>query len=542
MRKGAWRAAAIATFVLLAAIPAACDPCAGIAYCHVYPEASYGAQAIEHQSGKAVAGVSVMFARESGLEMLVDTLRAVSAADGFFVLRGQAYGTGDAIGTLTVTPPAPWPPYAVPNFHITAKTVWGGGHFAGRLLVNPYVMFLGEVFDRRTASRVPGASLTVQSVAGPFTEPILFQGVTDELGRFLILPKFAGFGQLDFQITLNVPNDPETYNIPYRVTPNILDRPPYALLVQFPRVLRYIVETSRRGTGQFVPGVTWEFARTGGIAVTPTNLTGVPSENGRFAIMPRPTTDGALIGALTIRAPGFPPETVTLSLPTSYTDSVFFLGIKGYGAQAYMLAQLIDRATGLPPTQKMDGRVLRVSGLSLVYPPGTNPAADSGLRRVTKSGQLPYVVATQDSGEVFFNLELRPPGFRREVYNGVRVRAKYSEVADTVGPFRIGAGFPWYGELRDLDTNAPISGAQVTYLRVAGGAITPSSVSVVSGVDGRFRLAPIPAGETTTTGTLSLQFNSTQYRDSTETSVQLQPTYDDSLRLLKVYRFKKQGP
>jgi hypothetical protein len=531
------------TLALAPLLVMACDPCAGTPICRAYPEVSYGGQFIEHRSGRVVPGVAVTFARTQGPHMLEDTLHAVADGDGFFLMRGKAYQTGTVVGSLTVTPPPPWVPYVVPSLRLETSEVRGEGTFAGRLLVNPYVMFLGEVYDRRLSARVPGAHVTVESVAGPFVTPVLADFVTDGLGRFIIVPEFTAFGNLDFQITLDAPGDPETYHIPFRVVPDFVDRAPYPILVKFPRVLRYSVETSRRGTGEFFPGVQMRFVRTGGIRVTPDTLTGAPVR-GRFALMPTPLEDGTLTGDLTIQAPGFPTEVITnLQLLTSFSDSVYFVGILGYGSQVFLAAQLVNRATGLPPAAgSLTGRVTRTGGLPLVFAAGANVLADSGLRTVNDDGQLPYIAGTADTGAVTFDIEVRVPGFRRERYAGLQARARYDTVPNVLGPFKIGGWFPWYGEIRDVDTGAPIGGAQVTFTRSSGGVTTPATFTTVSGADGRFRVNPIPASESETAGTFAVHFVGGQYRDSTVAGVKLTPTYDDSLRLWSTYRFKRQGP
>jgi len=539
------KAVAVVAAALLAAGVASCDPCAGTPWCHVYPEVSYGGQFIERTTGREVAGVRVTFVRVSGVDMPIETLTVVSDAGGFFQLRGPTHAVGSVVGRLEVVPPPPHSPYVVPTLRLTASDVRGEGVQAGRLVVDPYSFYLGEIYDRRVKRPVGGVTVTMRLLDGPVAAPDSAQFITDAQGRFLFEPTLSGYGVFRYDVSLAVPGDTATYRFPLRITPEYMDHVPVPRLIPIPRVIRYQLEVSRRGTGEFLPGVQLRFVRTGGIRVQPETLTATLAAGaGRFTLYPTPLEDGELVGDLTITPPApFAVEVVRdLRLRVDYSDSVYFLDVYGYGPQVYLHAKLLNRADDLPVKRGTVGIVKRVSGLTFLYPSWANPAADSGIRNVDSLGNLPYVAATPDTGSVTFDFWVRWPGagFTADTVRAVTVPARNSSAPTARGPFRVGPWYPWYGEVRDVDTDAPIAGATVKFQRTSGADMQPATVTMTTGADGRFRVTAMPRSAGSAIGTLTFTFAGGTYRDSTYAGAQLTATQDDTLRLLRVFRFRRQ--
>ena len=196
MRHSAPSLAAIAAIVVASLI--ACDPCAGTPSCKQPPEVSYGGQFINHVTGSAVGGVAVMFVRETGPTLANgDTMRAVARSDGFFQLRSSAFNGGVVEGKLIVTPPPPYQSYTVSGLRLPTSEVRGNGTFGGRLVVDPYLMLVGEVHDRRTGAIIPDVAVSLRRVGGVSASPDSMSFVSDANGRFFAEPTVDQVGQLD---------------------------------------------------------------------------------------------------------------------------------------------------------------------------------------------------------------------------------------------------------------------------------------------------------------------------------------------------------
>lgn len=153
----------------LASIPlavSACTECAGTPSCTTEPVVSYTGEFISHKTGKAVRGVQLEWTRTSGIELDDDVIRASSDGRGFFKLESGSVYEGEALGTLRVTPPSPFPPYTVSNVSLATSTRRGDGGYLGRLVVDPFLIIVGEVQDETTGNRVLAGSVRLTRISG----------------------------------------------------------------------------------------------------------------------------------------------------------------------------------------------------------------------------------------------------------------------------------------------------------------------------------------------------------------------------------------
>jgi len=426
---------------------AACDPCAGTASCHMTPEVSYTGQFIERQSGKSVGGVRVAFVRSGGSSLIADTIKAISDQDGFFVLRAGAPQDGVVQGVLVVTPPAPYFSYTVPGVRLSTHRIRGDGGFLGRLVVNPYLQLIAELHDRKTSAAVGGATVTIRQFGPAVVEPATSQTSSAENGRFSWDPRVVAFGDLEVEFEVSASGYPRSYRFRETISMQYLYGPPRFLVLAVGSGWAYVGEVMRRGLRQYLPGVTVEFVRTGGINAQPDRFTATADENGRFSVPIEPIGDGTLIGDLIISPPGgLPVETVKdVEITTFDGGKVKLLGPFGYGPATILRPVFVYRATGLPIKEGTHARFTRVGGLP-IFPAPWGVVPDDGIRIVDSAGVAGYDAATLDTGTVLYDIEVRlnqPHSW--DTLRAVPVRARFSDAAfaDT---FRVGSSLPYIGD------------------------------------------------------------------------------------------------
>ena len=507
----------------------ACDPCAGMPSCHTQPALSATGQFIEFPSGRRVPGVSIAFARSGGAELAVDTIRAVSDGDGFFVLRAPALETGVVSGSLVIKPPPPHDAYVVPGVTLETHTKRGDGSFLGRLMVNPYLQFIGELHDISTFAAVSNATVTIRQFGPGIVDPPTAQFQSADNGRFMWEPTVVEFGPMEVEYEISAPGRPRTYFVRDTVPLQYRDEPLFVHLI-FVGPGQYVGEVIRRGTKQYLSGVSVEFVRTGGIQASPDRFTAVPGENGRFAVPLELHGPGTLVGDLTIRPPApIPTEVVRGVEIDAFDGGVRVFGPFGYGAAIIPRPVLVYRATGKPIRTGTHSRWIHVGGLPITPAPwGVIP--DDGVRIGDSTGTVAYDAATNDTGTVLFDIEVRlnaPHAW--ETLRNVAFPSRFSDipVRDTM---RVGLWHPWTGMLRDAATNEPVSGATVTFRRSVGARTRPDTFTVVSDAAGSFAIRPEPLDSGFVDATLFVRAGG-GYRDTT-VSIRVRATQDDTLRML----------
>lgn len=514
----------------------ACDPCAGTPSCHTTPEISYSGQFIHYPDGSGIGGVEMIFVRDSGAELASDTIRTRSDASGFFTLRGSALEEGTVYGSITVTPPEPWPSYTVGRVALSTHVARGDGGTLGRWMVNPYLVYIGELHDVSTSAPLAGARIRLTEVGTPrTTQPALtFESAVN--GRFMWTPPITNYGPIEVQLDVTPKGSTRTYHLFTTIQPQYRDEPP----VLQPLLVgpgKYVGSVYRRGTKEFLPGVTVDFARTGGIHGDPDSFSAEVDEFGQFPVpidFPRP---GTMVGTLTVHVPGMPDERITgLRIDAFDGGGVRLFGPFGYGPAIIPRPVFLYRATGEPIKEGTWVQFVRTGGLAI------HPAAwaqpDSGIRIVDGNGSVAYDAATDDSGTVIMDLRVLlnyPHAW--DTVHAVAFPARYSDVP-VVDTFRVGSWYPWQGEVHAGDTDLPLSGVVVQFRRTGGASVHPETFITQSRVDGTFPLslmAPLDTGWVD--GSLTVQGGGV-YRDTTF-AVRLTPAQDDGIRSIGIIRLTR---
>lgn len=208
----------------------ACDPCQNLTGCGgAAAQLSQTVQVIEHVTGRPVGGVRVTFVRTGGAPLDRDTLSGTTGGDGMLTLRTGARELGPVTLAVLVAPPARWPAYRIDGVQAETSTGRGEGGILGRWVVDPYVEYVGELFDSRTGAPLAGARISFTRRAGPLMTPATVSDVVDARGgRFFWGPQVVGYGDILGDVRVEHPALPGGVVTirDQRLRPNYIDRPP----------------------------------------------------------------------------------------------------------------------------------------------------------------------------------------------------------------------------------------------------------------------------------------------------------------------------
>jgi hypothetical protein len=308
---------------------------------------------------------------------------AVTNERGDFHFSVEGSEPGEVVGSLTIQPEER-PAYTVEDLAFPVTSRRGDGTvLAESYVVDPYIDFLGELFDAETGKPVShGSEVTFYRTGGVPIAPDPLEGRTDLDGRFYLEGVPSGPGEVLGRMTVAgvVSGEYGVRTIPeVRLQIRYLERP---LDVQgvwhLGTSMNYVGELRHRGSGDPVVGATVEFRRTGGIAVTPEALEAVTDANGRFPMILTPERNGTLVGDLVIRPrePYAPVTFTDVSIPTSDTVDLKLLRVWTIGSSLGYIGELVWADTGAP-IAGVTVRLRRTGGIAVdreVYETVTNDA------------------------------------------------------------------------------------------------------------------------------------------------------------------------
>jgi len=521
--------------LLASAVLAACDPCAGTPSCRSGAHVSYTVHVVERATGRSVAGTVVTFVRTSGVELVTDTVRSVSDASGFLQLAADAHSDGDVVGNLHVTPVGR-PSYDVSGITLHTTTVSGDGGDLGRIVIDPYILFMAEVQNRlvNSSAGIPNATVTFTRTGGLQIDPPTIHVITDSYGRFLLAPAVSQGGTLEGVLTIDAPGFPRSYQIPTRIDTRYQDVAIRDVtVVKLGAALLWAGEVYRRGTNQHVSGIRVDFQRSSGIAVDPTQFTTATNEFGLFAIQPTPLGEGALVGTVTVHPPA-PWATITAPNVRVYTvadDIVRLAGRWGYGAQAYGAIELRYRTTGLPVD----------SGAAVIFrrTAGVRTQPDSQTNYVNQFGFFGVQLPGDTLGDVVGDFEVRlGEPYGTDIIRGLHLPSLEDDIQHVYGTYLVGRWFPQIAQLIDSETLKPIPGARVSFTRVTGVQIAPDPYVVTPNPDGYFGIRPQPLSDGDVVGTLTFLLPP-PYTTVTVQGIHLSSSMDDTLRFIGAFSFAR---
>jgi hypothetical protein len=520
-----WSALALASIAV-----AACDPCAGTSACRTSDRVSYIGHTVERTTGKSVNGTEVMFVRTSGIELANDTIRAVSAGDGFFALGADARSAGLVTGTLHVSPPGRMA-YDIPGIKMQTSRTAGDGGDLGRIVVDPYVMFIGQLRNRRTGADTAAlAMVSFQRTGGIPIEPDRIETQADEHGRFFLAPVAKEPGTVTGLLLVRADGNLQVDTIPLSIETRFIDEAVHDVaVVNMGHALLWVGELYRRGTNEHQAGIQVDFKRTGGINADPAQFTTYTNDIGYFPIQPRPLGDGELVGSITVHPPVGSPFTVpNIRIGTTPGDTVRFLGRFGYGPHAYGLLELRYRTTQSAVAPGTVVTFRRISGVETSSPTYTDVVREHGFSSVD--------LGTNVVGTVLADVEVKlgePWG--TDTLRNVPIRSTESDTLPFVGTYIAGRWFPVIAQVLDSATHKPIAGATVTFTRIDGIDIKPNPYTVTPDAEGLFPLRPQPLTDGEVVGNLTFNLPAPYPSTVTIPGIHIHSSMSDALTFLGLW-------
>ena len=510
----------------------ACEPCAGILGCTSNPRISFGGQLIVRETGAPVRGVALDFVRTGGVSLASDSIRTTTDAYGHFQLAVEASDVGEVVGDFVVRASAPWSPYRARDLRFRTSEVRGEGQLLGRLVVDPYIEFIGVLFDRRDGRLLAGARLTILRTGGvAVSAPDSVEVTVDSDGRFLYDTRAAEPGGMIADLVVTAPSLPRAYRLPgVRFEATYLDRvPQVAAAWRIGAGLPYVGVLFRRGSLIVSAGIEVEFQRTGGIAADPDTFVVSTNANGAFSLVTTPLADGVLVGDLIIRPP--PPavaETIqAIRMQTVDTEPLILFGVWGYGYGIFYGSQLWLRGTE-GPAAGLEVEFRRTGGIAIT--PGNI------VVRTDSAGRFPLGAGADGAGEVVGDLTVRLPApLPPTVIPGVRIATFASNEMRFLGYWGVGPSLRYLGLLLRADAGVPIADAVVEFQRTSGIAVSPSVLTSRSIASGLFSLTMNPLDTGEVVGNLTIR-PPAPFRDTTFTGVRLQTFDSDAQRLGGIWR------
>jgi hypothetical protein len=513
----------VASIALLAS---ACDPCSGIASCHVAPTVTATGQVIDYPTGRAISGATISFNPAAGAA-LGGAISGTTDGLGQFQLSGVATADGTITGDLTVRAPTFAGGYTVHGVQLSTSRTHGEGLDLGRVLAQPYFAFLGQVSSRFIGAGIVG-SVHIQRVSGASLTNNDITVATDTLGRFYLEYPASSADPLIANVTISAPGFPIAAATFLSTALPVIwrDQVPFVNRVfALGPSLAYAVQAFHRGLDRGVPGVTFTWTRVSGIATTPTSLAGISNEIGLFSLETEPATEGTVTGdiVMTPPPPSAPQTFRGVTLQTFDNDSLRLLATYRFGPAALYAGELFNRATGALQ-----------SGVAVDFVPTGGVAAQTRTDTSNSVGRFLIAPYTDQAGIITGELHvhyLPPRAF--EIIPGLQLQTFEDDSLRYLQRWGVGPSLLYVGELRRNDNDAPIVGAQVTFQRTGGIAVTPNPLNSTSIAGGRFSLALVPSTDGVVAGNLTV--HAPPLRDTT--IVITLPTFlSDEVRLLAVWR------
>jgi hypothetical protein len=282
---------------------------------------------VDETEGWGVANAQISLALRDGSLVATQT-----DGDGLFDGTIRVDSAGHFSYDLSVVPPAD-SPFVIRNMTCEVTTHIGDGCPLGRIVSRPYFSeFIRIAYRDAEGAVVPNAVVTFHRKSGGriYGKAVFNDSIRDstEVGGYVVLFPSVYTTEVvplvgDLTVKLPPPFD-STITKDFAVRPRFgffEPVPPYE--VQVGPALRSTIFLYRGSTSSPASGVTVTFARSGGIAIGTTGLTGTTDSAGKVVLRPRPLARGEVIGNLLVQPP--PPGqsfTVTgLTLSTHDDDS-----------------------------------------------------------------------------------------------------------------------------------------------------------------------------------------------------------------------------
>ncbi len=297
-------ASAAALALLLVLGLAACEPCAGLSSCGGDPSVSYrGALDVRHPDIPK-AGLRVVFRPSGGVPVEGDSVVALTDTAGVFTLRADARGEGTLRGDLSVVLPGEFGTLLLGQVELATSDLRGDVRFLSTWKVDPYLAYIGAVFDRRTDRGVPGVTVEFRRTGGIRIRPEQFTTVTNTAGLFGFSPVPLGRGKVKGELTIRAPGlraRTDTIEVSTFDTDEARLKPPALGRYGVGPIINYIGRLLWVDSDEGARDVRIVFRRTGGVQTEQDSLVTTSNADGYFGITLAPLDYGEVVGDLVVR-------------------------------------------------------------------------------------------------------------------------------------------------------------------------------------------------------------------------------------------------
>jgi hypothetical protein len=259
------RVSGLVSAAALASLTLSCGECIGTPSCRTRPEISYDGQVVDHATGRAVAGTTIVFARDSGILLDADSIKAVANRSGYFALRMGSHNHGTVHGHIRIAAPPPFQPYTISGISLTTSQTRGDGAFLGRLVAKPYFRLIGFVRDRKTQVPLSGVTVKWARTSGGRVAQDTMTFVSDYGGIFAWHPEVVEPGTINATFELTVPGHARRYLITRDLELSHLEGETRIEALPVGHGLPFYATAVRRGLGRPLSGTTVELTRLSGV-------------------------------------------------------------------------------------------------------------------------------------------------------------------------------------------------------------------------------------------------------------------------------------
>lgn len=257
-----------------------------------------------------VANAPITFVRRSGVSLYLSTGVVTNFYGGktdgagrivLFDVGAHGVTLGQTTGDLVVSLPSPFVDDTVHGVTLSNVYLLHQPVSVLRYGVGPSLLYAGGVTERRNGRPAAGLSVAFHRTSGIQTDPVSFSTTTDAAGRFLFPLRALGEGSVtgDLEITPSLGSPVTVKNVLLR--PHHDDGVPFFGVWAVGPALPWVALVQIGGHG--VAGVTADFHRTGGIAVTPSDYTTTSNSDGYLQLNPQPQAVGTVEADVTVHGP-----------------------------------------------------------------------------------------------------------------------------------------------------------------------------------------------------------------------------------------------
>lgn len=355
-----------------------------------------------HQSAP-LPNAQVHFAVKSGPTLVSGQTDCETNGAGIFELDFSAHNLGQIVGDLTVTHAALARPLVVRGYAIALDYRFGIPIPTGIVGRGKLLAYGGELIFRGTGAKATGVGVEFQRTGGIATKLDRVSTTTNATGFFVI-----DLGTDDADVTGDVIGDltfrppaatPTTYrNIHLAAYDSSAIRS--LGLWAYGERWAWVLELWRNDSLKAAPGMRVQFARTGGLAISPTTINGVTGADGRVELRASVQDTGVVQGQLTVLPNGGPQRVIRdIRLRTNPDEQLHFGGVVGFGPSLRYVGEVLT--TDGAPVVGARVQWTQTAGVS---------ATPTTLDVLTDAnGRFPLTLYPSADGGAIGRVRVRPP-------------------------------------------------------------------------------------------------------------------------------------